>query len=204
MPWPVLRRAVWACWGMVSALSYAGATPDQADVSAPERAALKAQRAQIDQRLHQAEAACYQRFIVEDCLRAERRKARIERASVHEQEAAIDAQARRQRADQRLQDIEGRIQAHSAAASPAGNAIAAPKEPASPQPRKVPAKPETAQARQQEHRRIAAERAVEAEQARARLIQKRDAAQAHRLQVERSRAEKNPPGRAPVAPLPAP
>ena len=180
----------------------AGAAQDDVDAAAPERAAIESQKSHINQRLYQAEAACYQRFAVEDCLRAERRKARLERADVREREAVIHAQARHQRADQRAQNIDERLKAHPDSIGPARGALALQPPKPSPQRRSMPAKPGAEQARQQAQRRAATERTAQAAEARNRQIQKREAAQAHRIQVQRAQAERNPPGRPLAAPLP--
>lgn len=185
----------------------AGAAQEGVNAAAPDRAALESQKSQINQRLQQAEVACYQRFSVEDCLRTERRKARLEGAGVREREAIMHTQERRQRADQRLQNTEERLRlkGHPDATGPARAALALP--PPNPQRRSaVPAKPGAEQVRRQQahHRAIAARtaQAAEAQNRQMRQIQKREAAQAHKIQVQRTQAEKNPPGRPPAAPLP--
>lgn len=75
---------------------------------AAERAAIAQQRAAIAQTQAQAEAACHQRFVVEDCLQDVRRKARAELAPLRERELQLNQQERQERAAARLQAIEAK------------------------------------------------------------------------------------------------
>lgn len=157
-------------------------------------------QAQIHENLQQAEAVCYQRFAVEDCLQAERRNARQALVAVHQNEAALDAQMRRERANQRLQAIDERLQSHTPVS------VVPPRHPL--QPAKVRAVAPMAaavQAHQKAALREASTRALQASAARERQIQKQGAAQAHKAQVEeRIKASTKTSGRPPAMPLPVP
>ncbi len=72
------------------------------------REAVRKEREAITQTLRQAEAACYQRFAVEDCLRNARRHARDAQAVLRQREAVWDEAERQERAAQRQQDIQQR------------------------------------------------------------------------------------------------
>lgn len=163
------------------------------------------EKGQIHQSLHQAERACYQRFAVEDCLQAERRNAREALAAVRQNEAALDAKMRRERADQRLQVIDERLKSH-----PAPVSVVPPRHPL--QPAKVravaPMAAAAVQARQKAALREASIRAARARAARERQTQKWDAAQAHKAQVEeraeRAKLSQKSSGRPPAMSLPPP
>ena len=89
------------------------ASPDQDHAAALtgrvlERENLGREREAIDTTLQQAEVACYQRFAVEDCLSQARRHAREARAQIHQRELVLDSTERRERAAQRLSDVQER------------------------------------------------------------------------------------------------
>lgn len=71
-----------------------------------ERAQLEHQRVELAQQLKQQEAACYQKFAVEDCLRDARRQARAQDQRLRDQLWQIEAQERADKAQQRRQTIE--------------------------------------------------------------------------------------------------
>ena len=95
---------------LLSALgaSYAQTAPSATD----ERARIRHERQAIDQTLSQAQAACYQRFAVEDCLRQARQTARTAHTDLRQQEAVLNEAQRRQRAAGRLADIAQRQRNH--------------------------------------------------------------------------------------------
>jgi len=155
--------------------------------------------------LKQAEAACYQRFAVEDCLRAERRSARAQRAVLQQREAVISDAERRERAALRLKDVAQRQAARDAETPPAPR-VAAPRR----------AKESDAQAPQQRARkqneREAAARTDQAkhrqeldqEAARNRQHQreKQQAAAERRARLQKQQEQDKARGHAPAAPLP--
>ena len=79
-----------------------------ADSRAAGREAVRKEREAIAQTLRQSEAACYQRFAVEDCLRKARRHARDAQAVLRQRESVWDEAERQERAAQRLEDIQQR------------------------------------------------------------------------------------------------
>lgn len=169
-----------------------------------ERATLRQERAQLDAALRLAETACQQRFAVEDCLRAERRKVRQAKDVLRTRENQLDLQERRERAAQRLQSIETRQRKHlptDEAKVPkrerATSRSAAGLEKRRTDPQLAVIRAEQRQSRQQE----AAQQATQAQQQqRERLA----AAQAHKQQVLREQAERAQKGQPVAAPLPIP
>ena len=180
---------------------------------AQEREQLRAQREAINAALQQGEAACYQRFAVEDCLKRERRSARQATAPLVQREAALDEAERRGRAALRLSDIAERQQMQP---------LPGPVKPARvrdldastdvlQQERAYEAQ-ERAQRLQQRQQRHAAEmseqipqRAAAAEKARQRLEDKRQAAEGRRARAMEAQQQRAASGRqAPAAldPLP--
>jgi hypothetical protein len=77
---------------------------------------IAAQRALVKQRQTAAESECYQRFYVEDCLSDARMQAREQDKPLRERELQLNDQERRERAAQRLKDIEAK-QADKASAA---------------------------------------------------------------------------------------
>lgn len=92
-----------------------------------ERERIRRERQAIDQSLQHAQAACYQRFAVEDCLRAARRRAREDLAVLRQQESMMDDSERRERAALRLRSIEERQSIRAAEALPASVPRASPR-----------------------------------------------------------------------------
>lgn len=204
--------AVRACGAACLLALLCGAAAQAQDVAAPvpavlaartaERERIHLEQAAIAARLKQAEAACYQRFAVEDCLRSERRRARAERAVLRQRESVLDDTERRERAALRLQDIEQRRDA----AQP-------------PQPRTAASRPTKAlnsQAPEQRARRQSERsEAVQAEQAkrqqerqqqaardRQRLQERQQAASDRKARVQQEQEQEKARGRQPAAPLP--
>ena len=109
-------RAALLCCTALSAPAWAAPTESVATTptSAQQRAAIAQERQGIDQALLQAQAACYQRFAVEDCLQRAHRQARSARALLRQRESALDAAQRLERATQRRHDSAEREAAHPA------------------------------------------------------------------------------------------
>lgn len=76
---------------------------------AEEHARITAERAQIEARVAQAEAACYQRFAVNDCLAKVREERRTRMSDLRRQEVALNDAARKRRAAQQLLRIDERV-----------------------------------------------------------------------------------------------
>ena len=165
-----------------------------------ERAILRQERAQLDAALRLAETACQQRFAVEDCLRAERRKVRQAKDVLRARENQLDLQERRERAAQRLQSIEARQREHL----PTGEVKApqaTPKSAAVPEKRRTSPPLAVIRAERQSRQQEAAQRAMQAQQ---QQRERQAAAQAHKQQVLREQAERAQKGQPAAAPLPVP
>ena len=183
-----------------------------------ERAAIQAQRKQVQDRLTKDEAACYKQFVVDSCLREVRGKARTEETTLRNQELKLNEAERRQRAAERREIIqqkdENQREKIEAGQSRAEDAV-------SPEDR--------AENKAQEHQQRAQEAQQRADQQRTReaahtdSLQKREASepsqvQRARMQYEakqqkaaerRAKHEKNleeaaKSGKPPAAPLPVP
>ena len=178
---------------------------------AEARARIQAQRQSTEAALQQGQAACYQRFAVEDCLNAERRRTRKAQALLAQQEAVLDETERRERAAERLKDIAGRTPAPavpvplSDVRSPDVSVDALEKERAF----EARQRAERLQQKQQLHQAQMAEqipqRAAAAEKARQRLEEKRAAAERRRARAEQAQQERAAAGRklpAALHPLP--
>ncbi len=75
----------------------------------PERLRIDAERQAIERRLAQEQAACASQFKVNDCLDRARSRRRESLLPLREQELILDAEARRQRAWARQQEIAKRL-----------------------------------------------------------------------------------------------
>ena len=203
----------WRCglrYGLVAWLCVAGwaqAQPQPLEVSEPltpplpTREHLQQQRQALDRSLRQNEAACYQRFAVQDCLRQVRQAARQAQADVRQQAAALDAAERRERANRRLQEALARETAHSAAlAQPVLAAVPA-------RPKSAPSAPPQRPTQRAQQAKAVAARAAQAQRAQqARQLRQEknaDAAQ-RRARVLQSQAEAAAAGRTPAASLSPP
>ncbi|MGP1629072.1 MAG: hypothetical protein ACTS8S_01565 [Giesbergeria sp.] len=163
--------------------------------------ALVHERAAIGKRLAREEAACYQQFAVNDCLRRARKQARIERAEVLQRESAAKDLIRRGRSDQRLQELQGKqesaasfIAERETHAEPRAFRTRRPSQPAARAPRRAVDQGVQAKAAEQ--------RAKDAAQARQRQMDKQRAA-AERAQAQKRRmAQRDAQGHAHPAPLP--
>ena len=193
------------------------AVPDaQAAVSqsrAQEREQLRAQREAIGAALQHGEAACYQRFAVEDCLKRERRSARQATAPLVQREVALDEAERRERAALRMGDLAERQQTQPlpGLAGPARvrNPGAVPDVLEQERAYEAQERAQRLQERQQRHAAERpdqiAQRAAAAEKARQRLEDKRQAAERRRdraLQAQQQRAASGRPAPAALDPLP--
>ena len=206
-----LRRLVCCLW-------LGGAAAHAQDLSDPrgERERIARERAALEARFTESEAACQSRFAVTDCVndaKAERREAL---APLRRQAIALDDAQRKQRAAQRQENVrkklsearapEREVVVRGAAAAASQPAAATSDEPASAPPResKQKAAPKPNPARTPKAAPPAADRRAAEAQAQARLEERRRAAQAHREAVERRNAERALSGkRADPLPLPA-
>lgn len=190
-----------------------------------ERARIQQEIGAVQQTLRQEESACYQRFAVQDCLRKARQNARQTQTGLRQQDAALDAAGRRQRAAQRRQEIAERESAHAAEHVPAKVPAIAPvtlraKEVPRPRPERALqesqlddlSRDQQAQerARQQQDKRklhratqakAVSAQATEAAQARQLREENKAAAVERRARVRQSQANDAAAGRVPAAPL---
>ena len=204
---PFVGLLVWLCaW---TGAAY-GALPEptvpapaayDTNTLAEQRHALRQERAQLDARLQAAEAACHQRFAVEDCLRAERRQARQKRMALQARENQLNLTERRQRAAQRQQSIEARQRQHTPTVAAISHRATQRHKKAAPRPSASPPPQAIIWAQRQARQQATAQHAAQAQQA---LQAKQAAAQAHKQQVLRQQAERAQSGKPPAAPLPVP
>lgn len=166
-----------------------------------ERERIRRERQAIDQSLQHAQAACYQRFAVEDCLRAARRRAREDLAVLRQQESMMDDSERRERAALRLRSIEERQSIRAAEALPASVPRASPpqaSQAALPRVRPPVRDPETTHANKEERRQALQQRAAAERQRQAEKLQ---ATQERKVRVQQRQAQDAARGRKPAAPL---
>lgn len=172
-----------------------------------DREALRSQR-QHD------EAACYQRFAVEDCLRRVRAGVRDAESRLRQQEIELNDAERREKALERRRLIEEKQQGAASAPPPTsshGTGLRTPPH-AAKEGVATQREQEAAQRAQEQRNRIqqqtqgqaarAAEKEQRAAEARERHARTLQAAQERRARVEKSRAEAQASGRPPAAPLP--
>jgi len=93
------------CWGGVPAQ----AQDDAQRLLAQERARIAAQRQAADSRYTQAEAACYARFAVNDCLNEARAARRETLADLRRQEVSLNDDERRRKGAAQRQRIDERL-----------------------------------------------------------------------------------------------
>lgn len=174
-----------------------------------ERTRIRQEHELVNRTLQQAEVVCYQRFAVEDCLRAERRRAREARAGLRQRESALHAIERRERAAQSLNAVQGRQSARSTPLPPASKTREmqrATEQAQTERQRQAQERARLQQGKQSAHgadqahqARVRQERAV---QARQRLAEKEAAAKVRSARVQRKQAQDAAAGRKPAAPLP--
>lgn len=191
-------------------------------VSAAHRKAeherIHSERAAITAKRQQDEAACYQRFSVENCLRDVRAKVRDAETRLRNQEIELNDAERKEKAAERLRSIEEKTKGVPAApaqgGAPGASLRGAPA--ANPQSNKatMSQREHDAERRAQDQRNRVQTQATEqatrntqnadrAAKARARQAEVIKAAEERRARVEKSQADAAAAGRTPAAPLPA-
>ena len=170
-----------------------------------ERENLRRESETIDNALQQAEAACYQRFAVEDCLSQARRQARDARARIRQRELALDGAERRERAAQRLGDVQERESTRVLPTPHPGAAAVrpSPAERDGQAAQRAQAQQEAMAAHQARQAAQTPVRADEAARARQSQEEKYQAAQKRRARVQQSQADRDAAGHKTPAPLPA-
>ncbi len=194
--------------GWVAAQTEEGGLQTQA-----EHQRIAAERTQIAQRFAQEEAACYQKFAVNDCLNASRTQRRTGLADLRRQEILLNDTERKRKGAQQMQRMEQSTVQDAAAPE------AAPREkssvrvrtspPAEPRQPHDPAQAAAAQAARKASLQNKAQAAQEAEAARnrkaatlpaerARYTQKQQEAADHRAQTLQRNAERTKPKSTPL------
>ncbi len=204
MPPRVIFHLLAAALAGLAACAWAQQVPG---TEATTRDEIARQRQAVAAELAQQEAACHQRFAVEDCLRRVRSAARERDNLLWRQELELGEAERRARAAQRLQSIEERDGAQHVAPPPSQPPQ---RNPADNAEREQQARERAAQARQRqaahaaEQQRRAQEQAERLEQSRQRYEARQQKARERREQHERQRAQEASEGRVPARPLPDP
>lgn len=197
------------------ALADAGA-PTEAEIAAhvqreETRARIQREREALDQRRRKDEAACYQRFAVEDCLSGVRAKAHEVQTRLRQEELQINDAERRDKTAQRLRSIEQKQQDAKDAAAGTAPRTPAPRVSASSRAQHESDARERA-VRQQTHERTrqaenasraAAQPGREAE-ARERFDEKQKAAEERRAKHHKAESDAAASGRKPAGGLPTP
>lgn len=224
----MVARTAWrgVAVGWLCGLGLLAATQAQTSQAADTYARVQREREALAQELPQAEAACYQRFAVEDCLSDVRKRHRQALAQLRQQEQAMRAQERQQQQRERAQQLQEKQQAQPPVRSmpPASSALVArEREQAQAQAERASA---AAARAQQQRERLQAQQSREAQRAaqvaereaaaRAQFQQKQQAAQQRRIRYEQAQQERQatnqpqaadlpvPQGLAPSAPAPLP
>lgn len=200
--------------GWLCGLGLLAATQAQTSQAADTYARVQREREALAQELPQAEAACYQRFAVEDCLSDVRKRHRQALAQLRQQEQAMRAQERQQQQRERAQQLQEKQQAQPPVRSmpPASSALVA-REREQAQARAERASAAAARA-QQQRERLQAQQSREAQRAaqvaereaaaRAQFQQKQQAAQQRRIRYEQAQQERQATHQPQAADLPVP
>lgn len=223
----VFKSSVFACAlaFLCVAASTAGAQPAEVAgdpakaVAAAHRKAehelIRNERAAIIAQRQQDEAACYQRFSVEDCLRGVRAQVRDAETRLRNYELELNDAERKEKAAERLRSIEEKTKGVPAAPAQGGMPSASVRGAPVANPQATRAQREhDAERRAQDQRNRVQNQATEqatrntenadrAAKARARQADVIKAAQERRTRVEKSQADAAAAGRKPAAPLPA-
>ena len=200
--------------GWLCGLGLLAATQAQTSQAADTYARVQREREALAQELPQAEAACYQRFAVEDCLSDVRKRHRQALAQLRQQEQAMRAQERQQQQRERAQQLQEKQQAQPPVRSmpPASSALVArEREQAQAQAERASA---AAARAQQQRERLQAQQSREAQRAaqvaeretaaRAQFQQKQQAAQQRRIRYEQAQQERQATHQPQAADLPVP
>lgn len=198
--------------GWLCGLGLLAATQAQTSQAADTYARVQREREALAQELPQAEAACYQRFAVEDCLSDVRKRHRQALAQLRQQEQAMRAQERQQQQRERAQQLQEKQQAQPPVRSmpPASSALVAREreqaqaERASAAAARAQQQRERLQAQQSREAQRAAQVAEREAAARAQFQQKQQAAQQRRIRYEQAQQERQATNQPQAADLPVP
>jgi hypothetical protein len=221
------KSSVFACALAFSALaaSTAGAQPaevvgDSAKAFAAahrkaEHELIRNERAAITARRQQDEAACYQRFSVEDCLRGVRAQVREAETRLRNYELELNDAERKEKAAERLRSIEEKTkvvpEVPAQGGMPGASVRGAPV--LNPQATRAQREHDAERRAQDQSNRVQkqateqvarnTENADRAAKARGRQAEVIKAAEERRTRLEKSQADAAAAGRKPAAPLPA-
>ena len=200
--------------GWLCGLGLLAVAQAQTSQAADTYARVQREREALAQELPQAEAACHQRFAVEDCLSDVRKRHRQALAQLRQQEQAMRAQERQQQQRERAQQLQEKQQAQPPVRSmpPASSALVArEREQAQAQAERASA---AAARAQQQRERLQAQQSREAQRAaqvaereaaaRAQFQQKQQAAQQRRIRYEQAQQERQATNQPQAADLPVP
>ena len=198
--------------GWLCGLGLLAATQAQTSQAADTYARVQREREALAQELPQAEAACYQRFAVEDCLSDVRKRHRQALAQLRQQEQAMRAQERQQQQRERAQQLQEKQQAQPPVRPmpPASSALVAREreqaqaERASAAAARAQQQRERLQAQQSREAQRAAQVAEREAAARAQFQQKQQAAQQRRIRYEQAQQERQATNQPQAADLPVP
>lgn len=183
--------------GIVLVLLLFALAPVRADEAA-ERERIARERAEATARHERQQRECEQRFAVTACVEEARAEHRQTLMRLRRQEALLDQAQRRQRAAQRLAEIEQKTrQERSAPAERAALPGAEPRRPRAPAVATVRAAPAASAA-------SAPDRGAEEARSRARFDARQREAVTRREAAEQRRIEREKSGKTPAAPLPDP
>ncbi|WP_162995971.1 hypothetical protein [Acidovorax sp. 1608163] len=137
-----MKKTIASVWGLAACVAVlsagqAAAQPREADLSphealraasaqrAAQRSGIEQERKQNLAQRKQTEVKCYRLFAVEDCLRDARNEWRQVETRLRAQEVQINDAERKEKAQERLRQIEDKQSSVADAAGPAGAASAA-------------------------------------------------------------------------------
>jgi len=195
----------------------APAAPEEEAGSHPHAAAAAQRKAEHERIRHERdvlkaqqvkdEAACYQRFAVEDCLRGVRARARDAEGRLRTQEIMLNDAERKEKAADRLKTIEEKQRPVPAEAKGPDAVLRKPPTTQAQRDHDAALRAEQQRSRVQRQTdaqaRRAADSAERAAQARTRHAETLKAAEERRARVEKARVDAEAQGRKPAAPLPA-
>ncbi|BDT68341.1 hypothetical protein os1_25230 [Comamonadaceae bacterium OS-1] len=204
--------------GLLGSVSVTAQIADGGLQVAAEHARIDAERQRIEKRFAEEEAACFQKFAVNDCRDASRARRRVDMADLRRQEIALNDAERKRKGAEQLQRMEEAAAAKDA--PPVAVGTATPRTPATPrthaptEPRKPYDAAEAAKAqaarkatadskarKAQEDQATRARRAAEAANEPARYAKKLQEAADHKADTAKRSAART---KAKAAPLPEP
>lgn len=124
--------------GLLGSVSVTAQIADGGLQVAAEHARIDAERQRIEKRFAEEEAACFQKFAVNDCRDASRARRRVDMADLRRQEIALNDAERKRKGAEQLQRMEEAAAAKDA--PPVAVGTATPRTPATPAPMRPPSR----------------------------------------------------------------